>query len=241
VEEFRAAGQSLTEIAGRIGLTAQPVTLSATGQELTSLTDIAEEERTRIAQAVFDAELGDISPTIGLAANRNIFFDLKTIDPARDQTLDEVKDALVLAITEERTAQAVTDEVDRILGQLEAGSPLADVAAGVSQFAQLSQPITRNGDGTPVLTPQVAASAFAGGVGHFGAAQNDDGDYVVFQVVEVIPAPAETTAQAESFVTGAARDTLYSDFVTGLRDELGVRVNQQTLNQLLALDTATGQ
>ena len=68
-----------------------------------------------------------------------------------------------------------------------------------------------------------------------------DGDYVVFQVVEVIPAAAETNAQAQTFVTEAARDTLYSDFVTGLRDELGVRVNQQTLNQLLALDTTTGQ
>ena len=39
----------------------------------------------------------------------------------------------------------------------------------------------------------------------------------------------------------ASRDTLYSDFVTGLRDEVGVRVNQQALNQLLALDTTTGQ
>lgn len=241
VEEFRAAGQPLGEIATRLELTVQPVTISADGHELASLTDIAAEERTRIGQAVFDAELGDISSTVGLGSNRNVFFDLKTVEPARDQTMDEVKDALVLAITEQRTADAVANEVDRILGQLQAGTPLADVAAGVSQFAQLSQPITRNGDGTPVLTAQVAASAFAGGVGHFGAAQNDDGDYVVFQVVEVIPAPPEATGQAATFVTEAARNTLYSDFVTGLRDELGVRVNQQTLNQLLAIDTTTGQ
>src|SRR5690606_19617307 len=121
------------------------------------------------------------------------------------------------------------------------GTPFADVAMATNQFPQLSQPISRNGDGTPVLTPQVAASAFSGGVGHYGAAQNEDGDYVIFQVVEVIPAAAETNEQARGFVTEAARDTLYSDFVTGLRDELGVRVNQGAVDRLFALDTVTGQ
>lgn len=241
VEELRAAKQPLTEIVSRFGLAVQPATLTASGAELASLTDIAAEERTRVAQAVFDAELGEISSTIAPAGTRNIFFDLKAVDPARDQTMDEVKDALVLAITEERTAQAVADEVEKVLEELRTGAPIADVAVAHNQFPQLSQPITRNGDDTPVLTAQVAASAFAGGVGHFGAAQNEDGDYVVFQVVEVIQAAPETNEQARSFVSEAARNTLYSDFVTGLRDDFGVRVNQQAINQLLALDTTTGQ
>jgi peptidyl-prolyl cis-trans isomerase D len=241
IEELRAANTPIADIATRYGLMPATVTLTAAGTELQSLTEIPEESRGRVAQAIFEAEQGELPPTVALSANRNIWFDLKSIDPARDQTMDEVKDALVLAITEERTAEAEANEVDKILGELEAGRAIADIAMEHNQFAQLSQPITRNGDGTPVLTAQVAASAFAGGVGHFGAAINEDNDYVVFQVVEVITAAPETVEQARTFVNEAARDTLYSDFVTGLRDEFGVRVNQQAVNQLLALDTATGQ
>jgi peptidyl-prolyl cis-trans isomerase D len=91
-----------------------------------------------------------------------------------------------------------------------------------------------------VLSRTVAAAAFAGAEGHFGSAVNDDGDNVIFQVVEIVPAAAGSVAEAKDYLAETTRQSLYSDFVAGLRDEAGLRPNQQVLNQLLALDT-TGQ
>jgi peptidyl-prolyl cis-trans isomerase D len=239
IEELRAALRPLPEIAERFGLELKTVKLSASGAELAEIPAVPEDGRGRVAGAIFDAEQGELPTTLSLSANNNIWFDLKAIDPARDQTLDEVRDAIVAAITSERTNAAVTAEVEAIVQSLKDGNAFADVALQRNQFPILSQPMTRNGDGTPVLSSAVAAAAFAGGEGHFGSAVNDDGDNVIFQVVEIIPAEAGTSEQAKAYIDETTRQSLYADFVNGLRDEAGLRVNQQVLNQLLALDPAT--
>lgn len=241
VEELRAAFQPLSQIAERFGLTVHPVTLTASGDELATVADVPETERGRVAATVFATERGKLAPTLSLGSNRNVWFDIKAVEPARDQTLDEVRDAVAAALTEERTQAAVAAEVEKITERLKAGEAFADIAVSLNQFPILSQPLSRSGDGTAVLNQDVAAAAFAGGPNHFGSARNGDGDYVVFQVVEVVAATTEPTDAARTFVEEASRETLYGDFVNGLRDAAGIRLNRQTFDQLIALDAATGQ
>lgn len=241
VEELRAAFQPLAQIAERFGLRVHPVTMTASGAELEAVADVPETERARVAAAVFAAERDRLAPTLSLGSNRSIWFDLKAIEPSRDQTLDEVRDAVAAALTAERTDAAVLAEVEKITARLKSGEAFADIAASLNQFPILSQPLSRNGDGTAVLNQDVAAAAFAGGPSHFGSARNGDGDYVVFQVVEVTAATADATDAARSFVETASRETLYGDFVNGLRDAAGIRLNRQTFDQLIALDATTGQ
>ncbi|HHY49122.1 MAG TPA: hypothetical protein GYA10_05180 [Alphaproteobacteria bacterium] len=240
IEELRAAFRPLSEIAERFGLDLKEVTLTAGGSELAGVEGIPEGAEGRIATAIFDADQGDLAPTIQLSANSNVWFDIKHVEPARDQTLDEVRDQIVAALIEERTAAAIKAEVDKILARLEAGESFADVAASLNQFPTLSQPLSRSGDGTPVLNQTVANEAFNGPEGYFGAAQNGDGDHVVFRVVEVLPAETGSDTEARTYLDEATRQSLYTGFIAGLRDEAGIRVNQQALNQILALDV-TGQ
>ncbi|MHB1110164.1 MAG: peptidylprolyl isomerase [Devosia sp.] len=241
VEELRAAFQPLAQIAGRFGLAVKTVIVTEAGSELTAVPDVPETERARVAEAIFAAAQDKLAPTLSLGSNRNVWFDLKAVEPARDQTLDEVHDAVLAAVTAERSEAAVVAEVEKITGRLKAGEAFADIAVSLNQFPILSQPLGRSGDGTTVLNQDVAAAAFAGGPSHFGSARNGDGDYVVFQVVEVTAATAEATDAARSFVEEANRETLYGDFVNGLRDAAGIRLNRQTFDQLIALDAATGQ
>lgn len=241
IEELRAAFRPLGEIAERFGLKPQTLALTAGGSELAAVADIPEEERSRVATAIFGAEQGDLDPTISLGSNRNVWFDLKNVEAARDQTLDEVRDAVVAAWTLQKTDEALTAEVAKVMEQLKAGTAFADVAVALNQFPILSQPLTRDGDGTTVLDQTMAQAIFNGGTGHYGAAINGDGDQVIFQVVEITPAAvAEAKPEASKFIEDSTRDTLYADFVTGVRDEAGMHLNQQVLNQILALDS-TGQ
>jgi peptidyl-prolyl cis-trans isomerase D len=215
--------------------------VSEAGAELAAVPTLAEADRAEVTEAIFAAEDGRLTPAISLSANHNVFFDLKLIEPARDRTLEEARDDLVVAWTEQQTDAAITREVEAILAQLAAGAPLADVAAQRGQFPQLSQPISRDGDGTTVLNPVVAEEIFAGGPNHFGAAINGDGDQVVFQVVDVLPAEAALTPEQAEFIANAARDGLYSEFSAGLREDAGLRINQQVLNQVLGLGQTSGQ
>jgi peptidyl-prolyl cis-trans isomerase D len=239
VEELRAAFKPLTEIAERLGLKPQTLTLTPGGPELSSAADIPEDGRGQVASAVFRAEQGALTPAVSLGSNRNVWFDLKSVEPARDQTLDEVRDAVAEAWTAKKTSEAITTEVAVTLDKLRAGTPFADAAAALNQFPVLSQPLGRNGDGTPVIDQAVGEAIFAGGPNHFGAAINGDGDQVVFHVVEVTPATvAEAAPSLKEFIDSSVRDSIYADFETGLRDQAGLKINQQALMNLLGLNTA---
>lgn len=240
VEELRAAFKPLKEIADRFKLPLVPITLTPDGSALAGDPTLPEDQRQKITTSIFAAEQDKLSPTIAISANNNVYFDLTAIEPARDQTLDEVRDKVAAAITDERTREAITAMVEKVLEQLKQGEKFEDVALTLNQFPVLSQPLSRSGDGTAVLNQTVASAAFAGGEGHFGAAANGDGDQVVFRVVEIQPAADTEMAQAKQYLDETTRQSLYVDFMSGLRDEAGMRINQQTLNQILALDT-TGQ
>jgi peptidyl-prolyl cis-trans isomerase D len=111
------------------------------------------------------------------------------------------------------------------------------VAGALNQFPQLSQPIKRSGDGTQVLNQDVASAAFAGGPNYYGSAKDGDGDYVVFQVESITPASGAVPAQARTYMENAVRDSLFGEFITSIRDEAGLKINQPALNQVLALSS----
>lgn len=240
VEELRAAFQPLAQIGERFGLPVHQVTLTASGAALDSVPSVAADNRQRVATTVFDAEEDRLTPTIALSANNNVFVELGSIEPARDQTLDEVRDRISQAIVDERTDAALQETVDSIVARLEGGEPFADIALSMNTFPSLSPPITRAGDEAGFIDSAVAAAAFGGGEGHFGSAVNAQGEQVVFQVLEIIPA-AEPPAQAlTDYLQQTTEQSLFTAFVTGLRDQAGVRINQQVLEQALGLDQ-TGQ
>jgi peptidyl-prolyl cis-trans isomerase D len=238
IEELRAAFQPLADIAKRFNLPLAEVKVTASGEELSALAGIPEAERAKVATAIFAAADEKLSPTIAISANNNVWFDLKGTEAARDQTLDEVRDAVVAAWIAEKTEAEIVAQTDKALADIKAGTPIADAAAAVNQFSVLSQPFTRSGDGTPVISAAVANAAFGGGEGYVGTAVNGDGDHVVFQVVEITPAETTTNEAAKGMVAETRQNSLYSDFIGGLRDTTGMQINQKALGQLLALDTS---
>lgn len=238
VEELRAAFRPLSEIAERFGLKIATLSLTPGGPELSTAADVPEDARANVAAAVFKAEQGGLTPTVSLGSNRSVWFDLKSVEPARDQTLAEVRDAIVAAWTAQKTAEALTTEVAVTLDKLRAGTPFGDAAAALNQFPVLSQPLTRNGDGTTVINQTVAEAIFSGGPDHFGAALNGDGDQVVFRVVEITPAATtDAAASIKRFVENSMTDGLDADFQRGLLTAAGLKLNETALMNLLSLNS----
>jgi peptidyl-prolyl cis-trans isomerase D len=237
VEELRAAFRPLSEIGERFGLKVQTLSLTPGAPELSEDSDVPEDARANVAAAVFRAEQGSLTPAVSLGSNRNVWFDLKSVEVARDQTLDEARDAVVEAWTAQKTSEALTTEVAIALDKLRAGQPIADVAAELNQFPVLSPPLGRNGDGTTVINQAVAEAIFDGGPDHVGAALNGDGDQVVFHVVDIVSA-TEPAAGVQQFVANSMTDGLDADFQRGLLAGADLKVNQTALMNLLSLNTA---
>lgn len=237
IEELRAAFRPLAEIAERYKLDLYEATVTSGGTELSVLPNLAAEDTPRISQAIFKAEQGGLTAAIPLAGNGNLYFDLTKVDPARDQTLDEVRDALTETMITERTNNAILAATEDAVTRLDAGEALADIAASYNVFPQLSAPFTRFGASDGSIDGTVASAAFAGDATHHGSAVSETGEFIVFQVVDLVPAEGQLEAGANDQLENEVRIGLYGDFVTAVRDDAGLRINQQALSQTLALNT----
>ena len=234
VEELRAAFRPLSEIAERFGLDLYEADVSASGAELAVLSDLAPEDSSRISQAIFRAEEGQLTAAIPLAGSGNLYFDLTAVEPARDQTIEEVRDAVAAELTAQRINEALQAASAAAVAQLDAGTPIADVAAGYNVFPQLSPAFNRFGTPDTSIDEVVAGAAFAGGADLHDAVQNQAGEHIVFEVVSVTPAEAPLADGAQASLENEARVGLYGEFVTAIRDDAGLRINQQVLQQTLA-------
>jgi peptidyl-prolyl cis-trans isomerase D len=235
IESLRAAFQPLSDIAARYGLETVEVPLTADGAGLEGVAGIPEDARARVTEAVFAAEQGRLTPAIVLGSNQNIWFDLQSIEPEGDLTLAEAREEVAAAWRAEQVDLAVAERVEQIVAQLDSGAALADVAAEYGQFPQISSPFTRSGEtGTPI-DQSVASAVFAGGPEHDGSAVNANGEHVVFEVVGVTPASEPLDEQTLTALASEKQTNLLGEFVNGVRDSAGFTINQQVLDQVLAL------
>ena len=236
VEEFRAAFRPLTDIAETFKLKLYDADVTVGGTELEVLPNLQPDERTKVSQAIFKATEGQLTPSIPLAGNAHVFFDLVEVQPARDQTLDEVRDQLTATMTTERANNALQAKSEEIVAQLNGGATLADVALSLNLFPELSPPFARFGSDDGSVDSQIAAAAFNGGPDHKGSVVSSAGGYIVFQVVDSTGPTEPLEAGAADSVQTEAKNGIYSDFVSAVRDDVGVKINAQAITQLLTLN-----
>ena len=233
IEELRAAFRPIEEIADRFKLPVYEIDVTAGGSELSALPNLAATDYAKVAQAIFSAQQDRLIPAITLSGNAHVWFDLGEIAPARDQTLDEVRAELEAAIAEERANNALLALGEDIVARLEGGEALADVAMSLNAFPQISAPFVRFGSEDGSVDPVVAGAAFAGGPDHKGSVVSETGDFIVFEVVDNAAPSAALDSAAIANINNEARAGLYSEFVAAVRDDAGLRINQQALTQLL--------
>ncbi len=233
IEEQRAAFIDLDKTAEQFDLTLVNVAISIDGNELVDTLNLDATEAERIAAAVFRAEIGGLAAMATLGANKSVWYDLLSIEQARNQELSDVRETLATAWMAEQRAIALADKANAFVEQINGGQPLQDIAVVNGFFPVISQPVSRGGDGSSDIDANVATVAFLGGENHVGTAQNENGAYVVFKVSSVMQAEEPLRAEDRDFIEGNYRDNLFTDFSTALRDDAQLSINQGVLNQVL--------
>jgi len=233
IEESRAAMVSIDDIAGQFGLTATQAMVTGDGGGLEAVPGLPEDARARVAQAAFQATEGRLAAAIPLSADATVWFDLISVQAARDQTLAEARDAVLEDWTAERTDELLAARASDLADRVDQGEAIGAVAAEVGAFPQVSSPIGRGGDGT-FIGQTVAQAAFEGGLDHAGSARNAEGEYIVFQVADI--QPADTTGAADDVASTLAdvlAQSAYARFVAAVEADAGMGVNQQALQDVM--------
>ncbi|MBZ9847705.1 peptidyl-prolyl cis-trans isomerase [Mesorhizobium sp. CA14] len=235
-EDTRASGASLAQAAEKLKL--KVVTIDAidrTGQrpDGTIVNDLP--ESATLIKSVFATEPNTENEGLTTADNGFVFYEVQSITPARDRTLDEVRKKVVADWTEAETDKRLNAKAQELEKRLKAGTTLDAIAGELKLEKQTKRGLKREADDAD-FGKGGAAAMFGVGEGGTGLIPSPTGDgQILFKVAEVFePAGADGSAVPDdaqkSFGAGMS-DDLLDQLVAQLQSQYAVRIDPNAVSQ----------
>jgi peptidyl-prolyl cis-trans isomerase D len=233
IEDQRAGARPLAEIAKEKGLKLVEVTaVDAQGRDKAG-NPVGIPEPDAVVKAAFASDIGVDNES--LRANGGyVWYDVTGIEPAREKTLDEVREQVAAQWREDQVAQRLAEKARELTERLQKGEAIEAVAQSVGAPVKNATDIARNA-AKDDLTSEAVGRVFSIPVGQAGNAANGTGGRAVFKVTGATVSPFVTTTQEAQNVENQLRngmgDDLINQYTAQIRQDLGVTINQQALRQ----------
>ncbi|MBZ9677726.1 SurA N-terminal domain-containing protein [Mesorhizobium sp. ES1-1] len=235
-EDTRASGSSLAEAAAKLKLkdvTVDAIDRSGLKPDGSVVKDLPESPE--LIKAVFEAEPKTENDALTTADNGFIFYEVDSITPARDRTLDEVRQKVIADWTAAETTKRLAAKADELEKRLKAGATLDAIAGELKLEKQTKRGVKREADDVD-LGKDGAAAIFAVGEGGSGLIPSPSGDgQILFKVAEVFePAGADASsvpAEAQKSFTSGMSDDLLDQLVAQLQTQYDIRIDQAAVAQ----------
>ncbi|MGH6725615.1 MAG: SurA N-terminal domain-containing protein [Pseudolabrys sp.] len=238
LEDERAAGSTLAEAAKKLGLhdrIVDAVDRSGRGPDGKPIPDLPKPPD--VVAAAFASDVGVDNDALQLANGGYLWFDVAGITPARDRTLDEVKDKVEARWRDDEIGKRLQAKADDLLGKLKAGSTLAQVATDSGLKVETATELQRGKPGGFAPAKLVEAAFKTPKDTPATAAGDQETSRFVFRVtgaVDPMLDPISSKALTAS-LQNAYSDDLVSAYVTRLESDFGVTFNQQALDQAMGV------
>jgi len=245
VEEGRNAGKTFKDIADEQKLKYLDVAAvdkdnhTPDGKTAIDLPDIA-----IVLKEVFATGVGAQTEAVELPGSAYVWYDVQSVADAKQKPFDEVKDEAKKVYIDKETAKALDALAQKLVDRLKAGEPFAKVAEDAGGKAETTDSVKRVMS-PPGLTTDAVKQAFALGPKGAGYAPTSDRtSRVVFQVKEITAAAPPSKEQSDKIAKELA-DALANDnlmaYVTALKTDLGVHINETELQRATGAGDASGQ
>ncbi|TPL51362.1 peptidyl-prolyl cis-trans isomerase [Mesorhizobium sp. B2-4-6] len=235
-EDTRASGASLAQAADKLKLKVLTIdAVDRTGQrpDGTIVNDLP--ESAELIKSVFAAEPNTENEGLTTADNGFVFYEVQSITPARDRTLDEVRKKVAADWTEAETDKRLDAKAQELKKRLKAGTTLDVIAGELKLDKQTKRGLKREADDAD-FGKEGAAAMFGVGEGGTGLIPSPTGDgQILFKVAEVFePAGADGSAVPDdaqkSFGAGMS-DDLLDQLVAQLQSQYDVRIDPNAVSQ----------
>ena len=238
IEDARAGGASLDEVATNNKLTVQKIVADQTGKDADGNAVAGIPAETQLLKAAFDSDVGIDNAAIPTDDGGYIWFSVADINEAHDRPLDEVKDKVVEAWKKQAATDKLIAKAKEAKDRLGKGETLDAVAMSLDLPVQTLERQTRSSPPAAGFSTEALKAAFAGPKGSAEVAPGaDDNEQIVLQVADVIETPY-TAGANDGAVTQQLADAMQNDllqqYVAELQRQLGVTVNQTVLQQIIS-------
>ncbi len=236
VEDQRASGKTLTEAAKAVGLETKVYDAVDDAGNDRSGKPIADlPAGPDLVKAAFASDVGVDNDTVATRDGGYVWYEVNGIEPARQKTFEEVKDAVAETMRNEAAQKALAGKADDIVAKLNAGQPIEGLAKELGVQAQRANDVKR--EARPEFSPSVIVQFFDVAPRNAGSVVVDKGRLVFFVRDATTPVFDPNSIEAKTIaqqLKPALNNDLLEQYVGGLEKALGVDINQR------ALEAATG-
>ncbi|MBB3560566.1 peptidyl-prolyl cis-trans isomerase D [Rhizobium sp. BK512] len=236
IEDMRAGGTSLEEIANQLKLKAvviDAIDMTGADKDGNPVKDIPAQQQL-LAEA-FKTDVGADAVAISVGNDGYVWFDVRDIMPERDRPLAEVRDKAVQDWTAEQQKAELAKKAAELKTEAQKGMSLADIATPLGIAVESKSGFTRSTD-DPVLGRAGINAAFSGPVDTVAAAVGaDPSTQILLKVTEVNDQPTtdalDNRDQQITAMANAAGDDILDQMVNLLQSQYGTQVNQKLAEQ----------
>jgi peptidyl-prolyl cis-trans isomerase D len=237
VEDERLGGATLADAAKKFGLTPRVIeSVDRTGKDASGKPVGDLPEGVDLLSAVFSADVHGENEPLKLASNAGyVWYDVDSIAPAHDRKLDEVKDEVLVRYREDEITKALRAKATALVDKIKGGTSFAD-AAKADDLKVEWRPGIKRGNTPPPLSAAAVADVFRAPKDGVGTVEGPTpAERIVFRVSDVKVPPLDTESADSKRIDEALRqrnaEDIIAQYVTRLRDDVGVSVNYNLLSQ----------
>ncbi len=236
IEDDRAAGLHLDEIAQKDQLTARAFETdrSGRGPDGSPVKDLR--SGIDVVSAAFGSNVGVDNEALQLPGGGGfVWYDVMAVTPSRERGFEEVKEQVESRWRDEQVAQRLAAKGSELLDKLKAGVPFAELAAQAGLKLESLSGLKRGNASGPFSIAAIDA-VFQTAKDAPGIAQGQKpGERLVFRVTDIkVPDFDPASADAKRFsdaVRQALADDVFGQYVAQLEANLGVSINEDALRR----------
>lgn len=237
IEEARIAGKSLMDAAKAAGVTAvQFPALDKEGGDGNG-NRVTVPGGTEVIAAIFASDIGLDNEPLTQKDGSHTWYEVNAVEPARERSLEDVKALVTQRIDAQTRDKALLEQANGFIKRIAAGEVLAKIAQEAGVSVENFKGIKR-GQRDAKLGGSGVDRAFSGPVGQPVTALAANGAHRLVMVPVKADAPPFDAAALEASgltrqVAQGMADDVMAEYTSALRQQLGVSINQQLLNQTL--------
>jgi peptidyl-prolyl cis-trans isomerase D len=225
IEDARAGGATLAEIAERFRLKLVTVETDATGLGRDGAVIPTIPQSGEVLAAAFEAAEGDETDPVQ-AGRGFVWYSVDAVVPSADRPLADVRDEVVAAWTSDKLAEALTAKANEIAQAVRDGGDLGSLAAAAGGALKSAADLGR--DSAPEdLGPGVMDAVFGGPVGHVAVVPTATGGQAVVKVTDATVPPFFPEAAESEQIAGALRGTLGNSLLSLFIDQAGAALGTE--------------
>ena len=242
VEDERAGGSRLTEIAQKLNLKARTIeAVDRQGRDPDGK-PISDLPSTNVISSAFGSDVGVENEPVQMAGGGYLWFEVLGVKRSGERALDEVRAQVEQRWRESQVSERLQAKAKEIVDKVKAGTSLNDAASAEGLNVQTTFGMKRSGN-TGSLPPTVVSAVFATPKDGVSSAEGKDGnERVIFQVTDVSVPAFDANSPDSRKITDTMRRSITEDllaqYVTRLQTDLGATINMDAVRRSVSGSSA---